>query len=79
MNRVGPGFFETIGLPIVAGRGLGVQDHAAAPRVAVVNETAARAFFGDSEPARTAGAAWGRASERRSRSSASRATANTTP
>jgi predicted permease len=50
MNRVGPGFFETAGIPIVAGRGLGVQDHASAPHVAVVNEAAARAFFGDANP-----------------------------
>ena len=46
LNRVGPGFFDTIGLPIVAGRGLGIQDRAGAPRVGVLNETAVRQFFG---------------------------------
>jgi predicted permease len=50
MNRVGPGFFETVSLPIVSGRGVGVQDHATAPRIAVVNETAARTFFGNANP-----------------------------
>jgi predicted permease len=50
MNRVGPGFFETIGLRLVAGRGLGVQDDAAAPPVAVLNEAAAVAFFGRENP-----------------------------
>ena len=45
MNRVGSGFFETVSLPIVSGRGLGVQDPQARHRVAVVNETAARLFF----------------------------------
>jgi predicted permease len=49
-NRVGPGFFETIGLPLVAGRGLGLQDRGGAPRVAVVNETAVRQFFGGQNP-----------------------------
>jgi predicted permease len=49
-NRVGPGFFETIGLPLVAGRGLGVQDRGGTPRVAVINETAVRQFFGGDNP-----------------------------
>ena len=50
MNRVGPGFFETVGLPIVSGRGLGLQDHATAAPVAVVNESFAREFFGSTNP-----------------------------
>jgi predicted permease len=50
MNRVGPGFFETVGLPIVAGRGVGVQDNAGAPAVAIVNQTAAQALFGTANP-----------------------------
>lgn len=44
--RIGPAYFETFGIPIVAGRTIGVQDHSRAPRVAVVNETAARTLFG---------------------------------
>ena len=46
--RVGPAFFETIGIPVVAGRGIGVQDDSDAPRVAVVNESAARTLFDSS-------------------------------
>jgi predicted permease len=45
--RVGPAYFETFGIPTVTGRTIGVQDHSRAPRVAVVNEAAARALFGD--------------------------------
>jgi predicted permease len=44
--RVGPAYFETFGIPTVAGRTIGVQDHSRAPRVAVVNESAARTLFG---------------------------------
>jgi predicted permease len=47
-TRVGPAYFETFEIPIVAGRTIGVQDHSRAPRVAVVNETAARTLFGSS-------------------------------
>jgi predicted permease len=44
--RVGPAYFETFGIPTVTGRAIGVQDHSRAPRVAVVNEAAARTLFG---------------------------------
>jgi predicted permease len=44
--RIGRAYFETFGIPIVAGRTIGVQDHSRALRVAVVNETAARTLFG---------------------------------
>lgn len=46
MNRVGPGFFDTFGIPLLAGRGIGIQDGRGAPPVAVINEAGARAFFG---------------------------------
>lgn len=46
-TRVGSNYFETIGIPIVAGRAVGAEDHERAPHVAVVNESAARALFGD--------------------------------
>jgi predicted permease len=45
-TRVGSGYFATIGIPIVAGRAIGAQDHERAPRVAVVNESASQALFG---------------------------------
>jgi predicted permease len=48
--RIGPAYFETFGIPLVAGRAIGVQDHSRAPHVAVVNESAARALFGSEPP-----------------------------
>ena len=47
---VAPGFFRTLGVPLVAGRDFDDADGPEAPRVAVVNETFARYFFGDKEP-----------------------------
>ena len=48
--RIGPAYFETFGIPLVAGRAIGVQDHSRAPRVAVLNEMAARTLFGSERP-----------------------------
>jgi predicted permease len=45
-NRVGPDYFSTLGIAIVSGRAIDTRDGAAAPRVVVINETAARALFG---------------------------------
>jgi predicted permease len=50
VNRVGAGFFETIGLPLLAGRGIGLQDRSGSTRVGVLNETAVRQFFGGENP-----------------------------
>ena len=44
-DRVGPGYFETIGTPILAGRGIEQRDLGNAPRVAVLNESMARFYF----------------------------------
>jgi predicted permease len=49
-NLVGPGFFETVGIPLLTGREFGEQDQANAPSVAVVNEAFVRKFFGDENP-----------------------------
>jgi predicted permease len=49
-NKVGPNFFETLGITRIAGREFTDADGAAAPKVAVVNETFARYFFGDQDP-----------------------------
>jgi predicted permease len=43
-NRVGPGFFSTLGMPLVAGREFDASDGDGAPEVAVVNEAFARKF-----------------------------------
>ncbi|HXF40540.1 MAG TPA: ABC transporter permease, partial [Blastocatellia bacterium] len=49
-HLVGPAYFNTIGLPLLMGRMLDERDNAAAPQVAVVNQTLARAAFGDENP-----------------------------
>jgi putative ABC transport system permease protein len=47
---VGPGYFETLGATIIAGRALAVSDDADAERVVVLNGTAARLLFGEVTP-----------------------------
>jgi predicted permease len=44
-NRVGPSYFSTVGMRLVAGRGLNDIDTASTPRVAVVNEAMVRRYF----------------------------------
>jgi predicted permease len=44
-NVVGAQFFDTFGLPLVAGRVFNAHDREHAPAVAIVNETLARRFF----------------------------------
>lgn len=48
VNAVGPGFMATIGARLVEGRDIAAADSAAAPRIAIVNETFEREFFGGS-------------------------------
>jgi len=48
-NEVGPGFFATMGIPLVAGRDFDETDRVGSRRVAVVNESFARYFFGDKD------------------------------
>jgi predicted permease len=50
VNRVGPRFFETLGIPLVMGRAIGPVDTSGAPKVAVINEMLARQYFGSSNP-----------------------------
>ncbi|HSC28534.1 MAG TPA: FtsX-like permease family protein, partial [Vicinamibacterales bacterium] len=45
MNAIGPDFFETMGIRIVAGRPISSADRAGAPAAVVINETAARTYF----------------------------------
>jgi predicted permease len=47
MMHVSPKFFETMGIPILQGRGFTDRDGPAAPKVALVNEAAARRLFPD--------------------------------
>jgi len=49
-NSVTPGFFTTLGIPLVAGRDVAESDLLEAPKVAVVNEVFARYFYKDQNP-----------------------------
>ncbi len=50
LNRVGPGFFKLMGIPLLYGRGFTPADRVGAPAVAVVNETFVRKFFPSRSP-----------------------------
>ncbi len=47
---VGPSYAETMGMTIVRGRGIGLQDTMSAPKVAMVNEAFARQYFPGGDP-----------------------------
>ena len=44
-NVVGPGFFRTLGIPLVSGRDFDARDVEGRPPVAIINETAVRMHF----------------------------------
>jgi predicted permease len=50
MNAVGPRYFETMRIPLVAGRELTLADNASAPLVVVVNRAAADRYFPHASP-----------------------------
>ncbi len=50
VNLVAANFFDTMQVPILLGRGLSIRDDQRAPRVAVINQTLAREYFGDENP-----------------------------
>lgn len=52
INRliVSPDFFAAMEMPLLLGRGFSGADHESAPKVAVINEAAARRFFPDENP-----------------------------
>jgi predicted permease len=52
-NQVGPDYFGTIGLPIIAGRGIGAQDTAGSEPVIVINEALARTRWSGENPVGT--------------------------
>jgi predicted permease len=49
-NNVGPGYFKTLGIPVLLGREFTDRDAAGAPGVAVINQTMARYYFGTQNP-----------------------------
>ena len=50
VNIAGPSIFTAFGTPIVAGRGFDAHDTAASRKVAVINQIAAKAIFGNDSP-----------------------------
>jgi predicted permease len=49
-NGIGPAYFGTLGIPLLAGRDFAWSDDATAAKVAIVNETFARQYFGTKSP-----------------------------
>jgi predicted permease len=47
---VSPSFFPTMQMPVVRGRGFAAEDGENAPKVVVINETAARKYFPNEDP-----------------------------
>jgi predicted permease len=45
VNRVSPEWFQTVRIPLQAGRDFGANDRTGSPRVVIVNETLARQFW----------------------------------
>ena len=49
-NMVGPGYFETLGIPILKGRAIDERDKENTKPVAVINETMARRYWSGRDP-----------------------------
>jgi predicted permease len=47
---ISPNFFKVMEIPVLMGRGFTDRDHESAPRVVVINETAARMYFPNENP-----------------------------
>lgn len=50
LRPVAPGYFRTVGIPLLRGRDFTEHDVASAPGVVIINESFARAFFSDTDP-----------------------------
>jgi len=49
-SHIGPGYFDALQIPLLAGRSIDLHDGDASPRVAVVNEAFARGLMGGANP-----------------------------
>lgn len=49
-NRVSPGYFQTMGTPLLAGRNFDERDNTSSPEVAIVNQKFANDFLGNANP-----------------------------
>ena len=50
VNAASPGYFQTVGIPLLTGRVFGEQDHREAPPVGIVSQSMARHVFGERDP-----------------------------
>jgi predicted permease len=50
INDIGPNFFDVMRIPLVLGRAIDQRDMGSASKVAVINETCARRYFGAGSP-----------------------------
>ena len=50
LNAITPGYFQTLRTPLLAGRDFDSRDETGSQRVAIVNQTLARRFFGNQDP-----------------------------
>ncbi|HEY2499307.1 MAG TPA: ABC transporter permease [Candidatus Angelobacter sp.] len=49
-DEVAPNYFSAVGIPMLLGRDIGLQDTETSPKVAVINESMARFYFGKANP-----------------------------
>jgi predicted permease len=49
-DQVAPNYFHGVGIPMLLGRDIGLQDTETSSRVAVINETMAKFYFGQTNP-----------------------------
>jgi putative ABC transport system permease protein len=49
-NEISDGYFETLQTKLIAGRDFGAADVPGAPKAAIINQEAAKKFFGDASP-----------------------------
>ncbi|MBZ5525846.1 MAG: ABC transporter permease [Acidobacteriia bacterium] len=49
-DMTGPGYFSTVGIPLLRGRDFSLQDGSGAPHVCVINEAFAQVFFAGRDP-----------------------------
>jgi putative ABC transport system permease protein len=61
IRRVGAGYFETVRLPVLSGRGFEDRDGPTDPSVSIINQTLARRFFEGREPIGQQIGLWGAA------------------
>ena len=49
-DHIGPGYFSTVGIPLLLGREIGPHDGGNGPRAAVINQAFAQTYFPNSNP-----------------------------